>query len=317
VIGKASPTLIHDPAEIQARRAALQREVGVAPASSFDVLVHRSRQQVADASEWTYVRKDGSRLPVLLTVTALRDDTKAIVGYLGVAVNLTQRKALERELIELNRLLAERTAQMEVLLQEVHHRVKNNLQIIASLVGMQQRQVSDVPTRNALAECKTRIQAIALIHQQLYQSSDYSRIPFSAYVQQLTQTIFAAAAADRERVQVLFDLQEIALPVEDAIPCGLILHELLTNALKHAFPGNRRGVVTIALRLTAASELTLSVADDGVGLADQFEIEHCRSLGLHLVKDLAAQLDGRLIIARDGGTRMSVILPIKPNGANS
>jgi two-component sensor histidine kinase len=279
------------------------------------VLVLRSRQQVADACEWTYVRKDGSRVPVLLTVTALRDEAKAIVGYLGVAVNLTQRKAQERELLELNRLLAERTAQMEVLLQEVHHRVKNNLQVIASLIGMQQRQVSDPPTRNALAECKTRIQAIALIHQQLYQSSDYSRIPFSDYAQQLAQTIFAVAGAERERVQVSFDMQKIALPVEEAIPCGLILNELLTNALKHAFPSPRRGVVKIALRLTGPTELTLSVSDDGVGLGHDFAIEHCRSLGLHLVSDLAAQLDGRLIIGKDGGTQMSVILPFNPLGA--
>lgn len=317
VIGHANPVLIHDPVEIEARQLALQREFAVSPTSPFDVLVFRSRLQVADASEWTYVRKDGSRVPVLLTISALRDDAKAITGYLGVAVNLTQRKAQERELLELNRLLAERTGQMEVLLQEVHHRVKNNLQVIASLVGMQQRQVTDAATRGALAECKTRIQAIALIHQQLYQSSDYSRIPFSDYAQQLGHNVFAASGADRERIEVSFDMDAIALPVEKAIPCGLILNELLTNALKHAFPGGRRGTVTVALHATAGSELTLSVMDDGVGLPSGFAVAECRSLGLHLVSDLAAQLDGRLVIAGDNGTRASVILPFNPGGAPS
>lgn len=254
---------------------------------------------------------------MLLTLTTLRDDARVIIGYLTMALNLTQRKEQESELRELNRLLAERSTQMEVLLQEIHHRVKNNLQVIASLVGMQQRQVSDASTRDALAECKTRILAIALIHQQLYQSKDYSRIPFADYAQQLGHNIFAAAGCDRDRVALRFDMQKIALPVEKAIPCGLILNELITNALKHAYPDGRRGAVTIALQPGSDSELTLSVSDDGVGLSPDFDLEHCHSLGLHLVHDLAAQLEGRVFIVQRGGTQIGVSIPFTMNRAHA
>jgi PAS domain S-box-containing protein len=309
IIGAATPVLIHDPAELEARRAALQRELPLAAVDALDAIVLRSRERGPHATEWTYLRKDGTRVPVLLTVTTLRDDAGLITGYLGVAVNLTERKAQERELLELNQLLGERTAQMEVLLQEIHHRVKNNLQVIASLIGMQQRQVSDAAARTALADCKTRIQAIALIHQQLYQSSDYSLIPFSQYAQQLGQRIVAATGIDRNRVSLTFDMDRLALPVEKAIPCGLILNELLTNAFKHAFRDGRSGRVTVSFHLSADADLMLSVADDGVGLGDGFELERCSTLGLHLVRDLATQLDGHAFIGKTSGTLIGVTIP--------
>jgi len=308
LIGVMTPTPLHDPAEVDVRRAALERELGVAIETPFEVFVIKSRSHGADANEWTYVRKDGSRVPVLLTVSSIRGDGGEVVGYLGVAVDLTRRKEQERELMELNRLLGERSAQREVLLQEVHHRVKNNLQIIASLVSMQIRHVGDASARAALAECRARVESIALIHETLYQSKDYARIPFSDYARTLAVSILRAAAPSG--VALALDIEALALPVDTAIPCGLILNELVTNALKHAFPGGRGGSVHVSLRRTSAGEASLSVADDGVGLAADFAERPTRSLGLQLVSALVGQIDGRLEVSRVGGTRFCVSFPV-------
>lgn len=308
LIGAATPVLIHDPAEVDARRAALVRELGVAIGTPFDVFVIKARSHGADANEWTYVRKDRSRVPVLLTVSAIRGDDGEVVGYLGVAVDLSRRKEQERELLELNRLLGERSAQREVLLQEVHHRVKNNLQIIASLLSMQIRHVADASARAALAECRARVESIALIHETLYQSKDYARIPFSDYARTLAQSILRAAGPSG--VALALDIEALALPVDAAIPCGLILNELVTNALKHAFPDGRRGTVRVSLRRSSAGEASLAVADDGVGLAADFAERPTRSLGLQLVSALVAQIDGRLEVSRAGGTRFCVSFPL-------
>lgn len=305
VVGQVTPWIFHDSEEIAARRAVLEQERGAHLGHAFEVFMRGTREHAAEPYEWTYLRKDGTRVPVLLTVSAVRNNASAVVGYLGVAFDLTQRKAQERELIELNRLLGQRTRQMEVLLQEVHHRVKNNLQVIASLVNMQARQVGDQAARAALADCRTRVLAIALIHEQLYQSSDYSRVPFSGYARQLARNVFAASASSAH-VKLVNDMESVALPVEQAIPCGLILNELMTNALKHAFPNERRGTLNVGLHLTSEGELTLSVADDGVGIPSELSMDFGHGLGMQLVFDLAQQLDGRVEITGTHGTRVSV-----------
>lgn len=287
VVGKATPLLIHLESEVMARQQQPGAErlppvfhVGDATATGRDV------------NEWTYVCKDGRHVPVLLTVTCLRDAAGAIDGYLGVAVNLTERKAQERDLVELNGLLRERSMQMQVLLQEVHHRVKNNLQIIASMVNMQARQ-TEGSSRSALLECRNRVQAIALIHEQLYRSEDYARIPFPVYIQQLARNIQSAAGRTAENVSFTFALDPIALSVDVAIPCGLLLNELVTNALKHAFHDGRAGTVRIELRV-GAEIVVLSVFDDGDGLPDGFDPNAQSSLGMQIVLELSRQLHGTL-----------------------
>lgn len=308
VVGQVEPAQFHDPDEVGARRAALERELGRST-ESVEVFTRSPSSATAEASEWTYVRKDGARVPVLLTVSPVRVGAHTVVGHLVVAFDLTRRKSEERELRELNGLLGQRTRQMEVLLQEVHHRVKNNLQVIASLVNMQGRQVGDQGARAALADCRTRVLAIALIHEQLYKSNDYSRVPVSDYVRQLTRDVFAAATATTKHVQLVREVESVLLPVEQAIPCGLIVNELMTNALKHAFPDHRPGTVTVALQRTPRGELSLSVADDGIGLPPSIEPGSGFALGMQLVFDLARQLRGRVEILRSHGTRVSVSFP--------
>ena len=190
----------------------------------------------------------------------------------------------------------------EVLLQEVHHRVKNNLQVVSSLINMQMRQVSDKAAASALAECRARIETIGLIHASLYQTNDYARVPFSEYARDLVSNLLHVTGASSGLVDVEVDLDTVALPVDRAIPCGLILNELITNAIKHAFGDGQSGTIHISLKRATDGAIVLTVRDDGIGLPTNFSLSRLESMGMQLVATLVDQLDGTLEIIRAGGT---------------
>jgi len=188
----------------------------------------------------------------------------------------------------------------EVLLQEVHHRVKNNLQVVASLINMQLRKIERADIRYTLEDCQRRVLAIALIHEKLYQSEDYSRVPFYEYLCSLAANVFEMTGVSPADIKLVLDVETIPLAVDKAIPCGLIVNELISNALKHGFPNNRAGTVRVELAAQAGL-LRLCVKDDGVGLPAGFKIKESQSLGLQLVSTLCEQLDATVeILARDG-----------------
>jgi PAS domain S-box-containing protein len=273
------------------------------------------------------VRKDGTEVPIEIGLNPLTTSEGSFV--LSSVVDITERKRADRERenllgqlrtlnADLEKRVTSRTSELtatlrerEILLQEIHHRVKNNLQVISSLINMQLRQLEDLPSRSALEECQTRVQAIALIHEKLYQSKDYSRVPFSEYVRGLASNIFSALGLLNNAVAVKLEVEEILLGVDKAIPCGLILNELITNALKHAFPESRHGIVTVELRRDAPGHVALSVADDGVGMPANFSFEHSTSLGLSLVYTLVDQLEGTLDIEKGTGTKFLVRFPLE------
>jgi two-component sensor histidine kinase len=190
----------------------------------------------------------------------------------------------------------------EVLLQEVHHRVKNNLQVISSLISLQLRPIKDPVSREALQACPARVQSISLIHAMLYQSRDYANVPFSQYARELAGNIFHAVGTDPGRISLDLAIDEVMLPVDKAIPCGLILNELITNALKHGFPNDRRGSVRVELGRAGQDQLRLSVEDNGVGMAPGLETGQIGSLGMHLISALAEQLGAEFEMSGDHGT---------------
>ena len=273
------------------------------------------------------LRKDGTEVPVEIGLNPLETSDGEFV--LSSVVDITQRKGAERERdnllgqlrtlnAELEERVRDRTSQLsatlkerEVLLQEIHHRVKNNLQVISSLINMQMRKLEDASSRDALEECQTRVQAIALIHEKLYQSKDYSRVPFSEYARSLAQNVFSATGTSASAVALDLQMEELALAVDKAIPCGLILNELITNALKHAFPDARRGTVRVVLRKAGDREMVLSVADDGIGMSADFDPAKSDSLGVQLVLTLVEQLDGHLAILATGGTTFRITFPVE------
>jgi two-component sensor histidine kinase len=171
---------------------------------------------------------------------------------------------------------------------------------------MQMRKLDAAASREVLNECKTRVDAIALIHEKLYQSQDFTNLPFASYAKGLVSTIMQASGISMERIVVQFAIDDVSLPVDLAIPCGLILNELVTNAIKHAFPQLRRGIILVALRRLDATALQLSVTDDGVGMHD-FDVAVERdSIGLSLVASLADQLNGKWGVAGEAGTSVFV-----------
>ncbi len=244
------------------------------------------------------VRKDGVEIPIEIGLNPLRTPEGMFV--LSSVVNLTERKRLEKA-------LRDQLRERDVLLQEIHHRVKNNLQVISSLINLQLGRMPRGPGFEALQECSLRVLAIAHIHEQLYLSKDFTRVPFSDYAQNLTRIVSRAAGDVAQRVQLRHELDPVAIPVDAAIPLGLILSELLTNALKHAFPGERTGSVTVRLH-AQGDEIALSVADDGPGLPDGFDAGGSSSLGMQLVHTLVSQLRGRLSVhSSPAGARFEVV----------
>jgi two-component sensor histidine kinase/GAF domain-containing protein len=199
----------------------------------------------------------------------------------------------------------------EIMLKEIHHRVKNNLQVITSLLNLQSSYIEDEKMAALLTESQTRVRSMALIHEQLYRSDDLARVDFKAYIQELTSYLLMSyhSQADGIRFQIACD--EVFLDVTTAIPCGLIINELASNALKYAFPNGRSGVIGVEVAPESGAEgeaqYRLSVWDDGVGFPDGLDFRHTKSLGLQLVNSLTQQLEGSLTLSRENGTAFEIV----------
>jgi|GEM_PF-3741747 len=222
----------------------------------------------------------------------------------ALALHADLDKRVQDRTAELSAMLVER----EVLLREVHHRVKNNLQVVLSLINLQRRKLSDDASAEALGLCASRVLAIAQVHELLYETKNASRIPLAAYVQGLVRGI-DDGAEPRANVRIETHVDDVLVSVESGVPCGLILNELIANALKHAFPAGRAGTITVTVRRSSPAELTLQVSDDGVGLPADFESKPGNSLGLSIVRRLTGQLKGQLSISSERGSCFRVSFP--------
>lgn len=190
----------------------------------------------------------------------------------------------------------------ETLLQEVHHRVKNNLQIISSILNLQSDQVEDDESKEILQESRNRIEAMSFIHESLYCGNDFEKIQLTRYVQGLVSNLAYAYLKEKERIEVTYDIDDVGLALDQAIPCGLIINELVSNAFKYAFPNGMEGELKVGLR-EKEGRLAIHISDNGIGLPESFVLEHCESLGLQLVCALIEQLDGELEYSKERGTR--------------
>jgi two-component system, sensor histidine kinase PdtaS len=200
----------------------------------------------------------------------------------------------------------------EVLLKEIHHRVKNNLQVVSSLLGLQSRTIADGATRKMFQESQNRVHSMALIHETLYQSDNLSNINFPAYIDQLAAHLFRSYGTDPARIRVCASIADLRLPIDTAVPCGLVVNELVSNCLKYAFPGERSGVVRIEMREEECGRIRLEVSDDGIGLPEGVGFSSTKSLGLRLVRTLADQLGGAIEMTGTPGTRIA--LTFQPGG---
>ncbi len=228
-----------------------------------------------------------------------RTDSSGRSRVAGVVQDITERKQAEEA-------LKASLTEKEVLLNEIHHRVKNNMQVISSLVSLQADEVEDAAMGEILQEVSHRVRSMALVHEKLYQSADLARVEFAEYTESLLGYLWRAHGSAASRVRLALDLEPVSLPVDTAVPCGLILNELVVNALKHAFHGHDGGEVSVVLRGDTDSKVRLCVRDDGIGLPEGFDWQQARSLGLHLVQMLSRQLRATVKVSSIEGTEFEI-----------
>ncbi|HEX7910510.1 MAG TPA: AAA family ATPase [Paraburkholderia sp.] len=202
----------------------------------------------------------------------------------------------------------------EALLHEVHHRVKNNLQLISSLLNLQASRVTDKSVADLFADSRNRVRSMALVHENLYRAGNFARIAMATHVKNLCGHLARAFDMRQMGVDLQVEVDDVQLDMNRAVSCGLIINELVSNALKHAFPDGRGGCVRVELALVGEGRCRLSVADDGVGIAPEFSLDDADSLGLQLVHDLTHQLHGTLELSRTGGTSCSIVFNASGRG---
>jgi PAS domain S-box-containing protein len=242
-------------------------------------------------------RKDGSIFWVEQNVTRIAIGTRECL--LSAARDVTERKRAEEKIRASLR-------EKEVLLKEVHHRVKNNLQIISSLLYLQAKRTEHPGAVSALRESRARIKSMALIHERLYASPDLASVDMGKYTRSLVSDLRHSHMAEDGFVRLTLNIDDIPLGITEAIPCGLIINELVSNALKHAFPKGRQGEILIQLFRTDANQVTLTVSDNGIGFPEQMDFRKSPSLGLTLINSLVEQLGGTIELDRRGGTTFTI-----------
>jgi PAS domain S-box-containing protein len=211
---------------------------------------------------------------------------------------------IESKLTE--KAIQESLKEKEVLLKEVHHRVKNNMQVIVSIINLQSGYIVDPTAIEIFRDTQHRVRAMALVHEKLYQSSNLAQIDFRDYIEHLTASLFHSYSPTTSRVALRVEIGDVALGVDSAIPCGLIVNELVSNALKYAFPDNRQGELIVRLNETQPGWIEMSVADDGVGVPDTLDIRNTETLGMQLAHSLARQLNGTLELDRKHGSKFTL-----------
>lgn len=294
VIGRLRAEALHDPQEMAAHAAWLSERFGRRVGTGFEALTAYLHVHDADHREWQYVRKDGVRVPVLLSSTALRDENGRVTGFVGIASDISQQKRNESEL---KAALEEK----ETLLREVYHRVKNNLQVVGSLFNLQLRSLPPGPAQAVLADAADRVHTMALLHEKLYCSPTLSAIDLDDYFGDLLHRIAVSTAAADRGIDVQSHCVRLQIGLDTAVPLGLIVNELVGNALKHAFPDARTGRVRLRVEIEGDG-IVLSVDDDGVGLPADGRHLSSASLGLVLVRSLSSQLDADFALESGAGT---------------
>jgi PAS domain S-box-containing protein len=258
----------------------------------------------AEDIEFRGVRKDGSMVDLEVYGSAMPLHGRPAVY--GTIIDITERKRMADQ-------IAESLKEKEVLLKEIHHRVKNNMQVISSLLSVQSQNITDDTIRGLFKESQNRIRSIALVHEQLYRSDNLDQIEYGAYLKKMFLPLFESYSIDQRKVAIAIEAPQVMITIDKAVPCSLIVNELISNSLKHAFPGDRKGTISIGFGLDPEKgEFILSYGDDGVGLPKGLDIKTQGTLGMKLITGLTRQLGGALEL-RSGegtaGTRYRIAFP--------
>jgi PAS domain S-box-containing protein len=267
--------------------------------------IHSNTQHAIETGEeydieFRIICPDGSIRWIESKGQVFYDETGKAVCMTGINLDISDRKLAETQIKESLR-------EKEVLLQEIHHRVKNNLQVISSLLDLQSQHINEQAPQEAFRESCNRVKSMALVHEQLYQSKDCAKINFTEYIQNLTSYLLRVYdGVNVSQITLELDIDEVTLNINTAIPCGLIISELVSNALKYAFPNSTPGIINVALHSDGNKDFTLIVADNGIGFPIDWDFTTVTSLGLQLVNVLTGQLDGILELDRSLGTQFRI-----------
>ena len=232
------------------------------------------------------VRKDGTQVDISVSMAPIMNASANVVAFIEIISDITEQKRSEK-------MIKDSLNEKEVLLKEIHHRVKNNMAIISGLLHLKADLVESEDTRILLHESSNRIRSMAMIHEMLYQNETFASIDFGSYIKSLVETIDDFYRQEKSNVRIEIDSANIYLDINDAVPCGLILNELITNAYKHAFNGKKKGWIKVSF-VRAGNEFVLTVKDNGKGLPHEMDLENANSLGMNLITGLTSQLKGKL-----------------------
>ena len=267
--------------------------------------IHRKmkRREVEFSGEITLVRKNGEEFPALLTIYPLRDESGAVKAALAVCIDITIMKRAEAQ-------IRASLLEKENLLREIHHRVKNNMQVVSALLVLQSKKTKDRKILEMFRDSEHRIKTMALIHEKLYQSRSFGTIDLAEYLTRLIQYLFRSYEERSAGVTLDMDVRDISLDIDTALPCSLIINELVSNSLKYAFPGGKGGKIFIRATKDEESVFSMEIGDNGVGLPADLDLEKTETLGLRLVHGLAVnQLGGSIETGTGRGTSFIIRFP--------
>jgi two-component sensor histidine kinase len=283
----------------------------------------------------------------IVSVQALTVTDEGVVSVVIIGTDVTETRKAEAALLEahskLETRVQERTAELaaaneslrleidhrstleqklraslyekEVMLDEIHHRVKNNMQVISSLMALNAGRLTDPDCRAIIDDMRRRIHSLSMVHDRLYQSDDLSAVDAQDYFRRLLDNLVGSLAGDDKEITTDIDARGVGLPIHVAVPCALMTNEIVTNSLKHAFTGRQSGTIRVTMAQKPDSSLTLIVEDDGVGMPESVDPAAPATLGLRIVKVLARQVGATVKLRRTGGTRFRFDIPPEPHGS--
>jgi len=253
-------------------------------------------KQVEFISERT--NRNGIKIIRQMILYPIKDNDNNVLEISGIGFDITENKKNEER-------ITQSLKEKEVLLKEVHHRVKNNMQVISSILNLQSSYVKDTYALNLLKECQNRIKSMAFIHESLYQTKNFEAVNFSEYITTLTKNLVHTYSINSKKIKLILTLDKLFLNLDSSIPCGLIINEIVSNSLKYAFPDNRDGIIFVTLKVDN-NNVRIEAGDNGIGIPSHIDVKHTETLGLQLVDTLVEQINGTLTLDRNRGTKFII-----------
>jgi PAS domain S-box-containing protein len=248
--------------------------------------------------EFRIIRRDGKTRYMAAHIRIPQKTKYNKINIYGTIQDISDIKITETR-------LKESVKEKETLLREIHHRVKNNMQIISSLLNLQTRYVNDYESINILKESQNRVKSMAMIHEKLYGSKNFNKVNFPDYIENLVWDLFHSYSINNDTIRPILEIDDVELNIETSIPCGLIITELISNCFKYAFPNNRKGELKVSLE-NKENSYVLTISDNGIGFPKNIDFKNTKTLGLELVNNLVEQIDGNIQLNKNQGTEFVI-----------